>query len=373
MSLIETIARIDDRLRKHILKLPPILPIYLYSYGRKFFLKLLESNKNFAETQVPEHLKQKLWEIEFRSPIFNAAGMFKSGFGYEVVARQGAGAFLAGTTTSRKRYGNKKKGVLHPFVPYPSSGAASNWMGLPNETHTVVAKRLATVKKIQGCPIGASIAADTSLNDNEILAGILDGLELYSEANVDFVELNESCPNVQGHSSSRNLIDSEITARLVYISEKFLKKRKRNLPVIVKFSNDIDAESIPALIDLLVDLQFDGINIGNTSTNYVYYRSKIDLNERKTFDYFTDTFGGGLSGAILKENSLEKCRIAAEYLKKKNLQREFHVIRTGGVATPIDIIEAQKNAIPLCQWFTAYFENFAKYGNSLYTELYRWL
>jgi len=373
LNLIETLARLDDHLRKHILKLPSILPIYFYSNGRKLFLKLLENNLNFPVVLVPEHLKQKLWGIEFRSPIFNAAGMFKAGYGYEMVARQGAGAFLAGTTTSKKRKGNKKNGVLHPFMPYPTSGAASNWMGLPNESHAVVASRLAKIVKKAGCPVGASIAADSGLSDNEILTGILEGLELYDNANVDFIELNESCPNVQRHRSSRSFIDSDITARLVFISEKFLKKRVRNLPVIVKFSNDIDTESIPALIDLLVDLQFDGINIGNTSTKYDYYRTKISHTDIKNFDYFTKNFGGGLSGAILRENSLEKSKFVAEYIQKKNLQREFHVIRTGGISTPIDIIETQKNLVPLCQWFTTYFDNFAKFGYSVYSELYRWL
>jgi hypothetical protein len=49
----------------------------------------------------------------------------------EVAARQGAGGWLAGSTTARPRAGNAGT----PFVPYPRSGAASNWLGLPNPGH----------------------------------------------------------------------------------------------------------------------------------------------------------------------------------------------------------------------------------------------
>ncbi|HOQ50189.1 MAG TPA: hypothetical protein PLV01_10225, partial [Candidatus Kapabacteria bacterium] len=250
MNFIEFAARFDKIIRKQILKLHPTVPIFLYSYSRKLFLKAFETNLNFEQTTPPEHLRQTLWDIEFRSPIFNAAGMFKKGAGYETVYKQGAGAFLAGTTTSKPRSGNIKKGILHPFIPYAETESASNWMGLPNEGHSTVAKRLSRIEKQKGCPIGASIAADVGVNETEIIAGILEGFELYDRAGVDFIELNESCPNVAHHSTTQNIIDSDISSRLAIISEKFLKKRKRNLPVIVKFSNDIEIETIPSLIDL---------------------------------------------------------------------------------------------------------------------------
>ncbi len=373
MNFIEFAARFDKIIRKQILKLPSAVPIFLYSYSRKLFLKAFETNLNFEQTLPPEHLKQMLWNIEFRSPIFNAAGVFKKGVGYDTVYKQGAGAFLAGTTTSKPRSGNITNGILHPFVPYAETESASNWMGLPNEGHSAVAKRLSQVQKQKGCPIGASIAADTGANANEILTGILEGFELYDRAGVDFIELNESCPNVSHHSTTHNIIDRDISNRLVFISEKYLKKRKRNLPVIVKFSNDIEIEAIPSMIDLLVELGYDGINIGNTSTKYDYYRQFVSSKDIKNYDYFTATFGGGLSGKLLKENSFEKSKYAAKYISGKNLRKEFYVIRTGGISSPIDIINSQQSGVNLFQWFSAYFENFSKYGYSLYSELYRWL
>lgn len=335
---------------------------------------MLAKDLNFDEQTVPLSISQKLWDIEFRSPIFNAAGMFKNGIGYELAFRQGAGAFLIGTTTNQPRIGNNKGLVWHPFISYHQSRSASNWMGLPNEGHNTVAARIASINKKTGCPLGASIASDTGIGENDVLKGVIDGCEIYEKAGVDFLEINESCPNVAGHkSSSSNFLDTSLTARLVFISEKFLKKRNRNLPVIVKLSNDTDTNLLPALIDMLVDLGYDGINLGNTSTNYSHHRASISQADIPNFDYFTKTFGGGLSGKILKQSSLDLASQATEYISKRNLSREFNVIRTGGVQGYKDILESKNNDIKLNQWFTGYFDSFAKYGHKLYSNIYQWL
>ena len=44
-----------------------------------------------------------------------------------------AAAYLGGTGTWNARRGNEKDGIYLPFVPYPASHAASNWLGLPND------------------------------------------------------------------------------------------------------------------------------------------------------------------------------------------------------------------------------------------------
>ncbi len=372
MTLIEKIAKIEGKLRKNILRLPTPAVVFLYSNSRKFFLKALVSDLEFPKQEVPDNLSFNSIGLKFRSPLMNAAGMFKNGDGYQLAYKQGAGAFLAGTTTSEVRRGNTKGLFVHPFISYHSSASASNWMGLPNEGHAAIAKKLSEIEKFKDFPLGASIAASAGQNDNQILEGILEGLELYSKADVDFIELNESCPNVTGHSKVINdLLSSELTARLVFISEKFLKKRNKNLPVILKLSNDTQLEALPALLDLLVELGFDGINFGNTSTKYDYYRNFIAQKDLANFDYFTSEFGGGLSGKILKESSLNLAKSAVSYLEKKNLKKEFLVIRTGGVSNFRDLVESKNNNILMNQWFSGYFDSFAKRGHNLYNWIYR--
>ncbi len=371
MTYLELLVKSEHKLRKYFYKFKPEHLARIYSLGRKFFVAQLVHENAFEKFHVPEELNLKLWDITFANPLFNAAGMFKKGEGYRLAVNQGAGAYLAGTTTSLPRSGNRKNSVIHPFIPYPYSSSASNWMGLPNESHEIIARRLYQIDKSPKCPIGASIALDAELDEKSALEGLLSGFNLYDRARVDFIELNESCPNVSHHDSDiSNPLDDALIRRLEIVSKQFLKKRNRNLPVIVKFSNDIEPDSIPALIDVLIDNGFDGINLGNTSTQYSKFEPTIDRRDKHFYEYFTSTFGGGLSGSILKENSYRIASIAAAYIKEKNLKKEFHVIRTGGVSDIHDIKDSKQAGIPLNQWFSGYFESFAKYGHDLYKEIF---
>jgi dihydroorotate dehydrogenase len=367
----ENIAKIDKYFRPIVINLPPKFVVRLYSLGRNFFLNQLYSEKPKIYNP-PEHLKRKLWDIDFASPLFNAAGMFKTGEGYYMAAAQGAGAFLAGTSTSVARVGNNHLGIKRPFTPYPLSKAASNWMGLPNIGHNELAKRLANIEKIKNCPLGISVAA--SLDETGIIAleELVKGLEYYDKSGVDFIELNESCPNVPHECQSVDFdgIDTHLIERLEFISSNFLKKRSRKLPVIVKFSNDLNLELLPSLLEILTTLEFDGVNFGNTSTDYDYCRKFIENKEQKLFNYFINNFGGGVSGQPLKNRSLELSKNSIVYLSKKQPSYEFHIIRTGGIDSPEDLVESDKAGIVMNQWFTGYFDYFSRYGHDLYKYIY---
>jgi dihydroorotate dehydrogenase len=371
MTLAEITARAEGKLRNLIVKLPPHTVSYIYSNARKLFLSLLSGEYIPERIIIPDNYRVKLWGLEFQSPLFNAAGMFKYGDGYRITAMQGAGAFLAGTTTHFPRLGNKKNNIKHPFMPYPNSLASSNWMGLPNPGHDVVARRLSQFDMVKDCPIGASIAASPEQTSIDAAEGIISGLHLYNRAGVDFIELNESCPNVEHHGSSNaNPLDSGLIERLEHISKTFLANRNRNLPVIVKFSNDTSETQVSSVIDILLDLGFDGVNFGNTSIQYEKYARTLHPSDMKNFRYFSEEFGGGLSGRILKGNSLNLCSLAAKHLASKNLRNEFHIIRTGGVEDSNDIYESSVSGIKLNQWFAGYFDNFGKYGHSLYRHIF---
>lgn len=371
MSIIENIAKIDSKFRPIVNSISPAFAVKLYSNSRNTFLKNFNNEKP-SKSIRPELSTIKLWNLEFNCSLFNSAGMFKNGEGYHVCAMQGAGAFLSGTTTAKPRKGNIKNGAKAPLAPYPLSGAALNWMGLPNIGHEPVAKELSKINKIKSCPVGASLSTDPGIPDIDAMPGLILGLNLYEKANVDFIEINESCPNVE-HTDTEfdeSGLHKNLIARLEKISSDYIKKSEKKIPLIVKFSNDTDVEQIPALIDLLLDMGFSGINLGNTSTKYDLHRSKIVDKELKNYDYFINNFGGGLSGKPLKENSLILVKAAQEVISTKNLKEEFHVIRTGGIESKQDLQKSYEAGIALNQWYTGYFEAFAKHGHKLYKEMY---
>ncbi|HLC66174.1 MAG TPA: hypothetical protein VJK52_00880 [Candidatus Nanoarchaeia archaeon] len=348
--------------------LPPPLTVNLYSWGRKQFLSWLDQDIPSEPFDPPEKLSTTLWGIQFRSPLFNAAGMFKNGECYETVLRQGAGAYLGGTGTWNSRVGNKRNGIALPIAPYPRSGGASNWLGLPNDGDPVNAERVAALPKIPGFPIGWSVMGSPDYRGEQKLRYLVEGLRAYERARVDFLEVNESCPNT-AHGKPQ---EDELAQRLQYLQQNFLKQRSRRLPVVVKFSTDTDIAQVPTLVELLCRTGFDGVNFGNTSTDYAAHREAIHPAERPLYDHFTSTFGGGISGKPLRENSLALVRAAADFLADHPPDQEFHIIRTGGIASFGDVQKSRMAGASLCQWYTGYLrEGLPRHGHDVYREFWR--
>lgn len=371
MQILQILTKFDNLLRPLVLKLPSYIPVLVYSYGRKFFLNQLFNSIPAEKVILPPECKQEYLGLEFQSNLFNAAGIFKEVYGYELCYRQGAGAFLVGTITPKPRIGNVKYGIKHPFIPLQRSKAAINWMGLPNVGIDEALKRIKNIEKKSGCPIGISISSQPDSEPVGAIQELNDTFLKIEHSQVDFIELNESCPNVaHSHSEERvGKLDKSLVDRLEILSKKFLIKRKKKLPVIVKFSNDIDPEQVEELIQLLVNLKFDGINFGNTSINYSKIREQLNPIDLRNFDYFKNHFGGGVSGAVLREKSLNLCRIAAAEFEKIANKSDFLVIRTGGIDSKDDIKKSNEIGVNLNQWFTGYFETFSKYGNNCYLNV----
>ena len=387
-----TIANWEEALWPIIRLAPSQLIVSKYSEGRLDFLKKLKEEILSETFSPPEDLSVTLWGIKFKTPLMNSAGMFKNGECYEMVAKQGAGAYLGGTGTwshwlgnvglanpvgseknivrlpdvdIQKRRDYLKRGIYLPFVPYRDSHAASNCLGLPNDGDRENSQK-AALERVENCPVGWSLMGSPDFQADKKLKYLVKGMWLYGEVGVDFLEMNESCPNTS-HGKPQ---DDDIANRLRYVKENFLNQRQRRIPVIVKFSNDTQVEQLPALLDLLFELDYDGVNFGNTSTNYDQRREKIHPSERRIYDFFTKTFGGGVSGNPLKESSLELASRAVEYLREGAPKQEFHVIRTGGIENLQDIRDSQMAGISLNQWYTGYFRNFSKHGHEVYMRLF---
>ncbi|MEK6852381.1 MAG: hypothetical protein AABX59_00735 [Nanoarchaeota archaeon] len=365
-----TLARWESKLRPLATTLPPRTVVESYSKGRLEFLAMLKGEIPSETYTPPENLSRTLWGIKFRSPIMNSAGMFKNGECYEMIARQGAAAYLGGTGTWNLRKGNEKDGIYLPFVPYPRSHSASNWLGLLNDGDIQNSRQAARMERINDCPVGWSVMGSPDFSVEDKLLYLVKGMQMYEGAGVDFLEINESCPNT-AHGKPQ---DDDLANRLRYVKEHFLDRRQRTIPVIVKFSNDTELEQLPALLDLLFEQGYDGVNFGNTSTNYAKRRELIHEKERRFYDFFTRSkefgVGGGVSGRPLKESSLELASTAVQYVRGGGPPQEFHVIRTGGIESIEDIKISESAGISLNQWYTGYFENFAEHGHDVYRRIF---
>ena len=351
---------------QHLINLLPVrLAVKLHSWGRLKFMQKLASHQYETQFILPQNLEKTLWGIKFRTNILNSAGMFKSGECYDLVAAQGAGGYLGGTSTHNMRIGNLRNGIKQPFISLADAKLALNFLGLPNKGDRVLVDKQITANKISGCPIGWSLMRSPDFEDIVALDKLIESLQWYqAKSEIDFIEINESCPNV-AHSSG------DVFDRLEIIARQFLRERTRNLPVIVKFSNDILPEQLNSLLEHLVRLRFDGVTLGNTSTNYAQYANLPRDNAKKLYDYFTKEFGGGLSGNILKRNSLQLCESAVKYVQQLKPNHEFHVIRSGGIDCAEDLFQSERAGIALNQWYTGYFSNYINHGDDIYANLLR--
>lgn len=366
---VVVLARWERRLRPLLTRLPRSWAVRLASAGRRRFSAALARCHPATQRSVPAGLGVTLWHgLRFRAPLINAAGMFKNGGGHALALAQGAGGYLAGTTTAQPCSGNRVRGIEQPFVPYPRSGAASNGLGLPNDAHATVAQRLSRLPRVAGFPLGASLALDARRAGSfeQRMADLVRGMHAYEAAGVDFLELNESCPNTGDSGVSWEQLD----ARLRAYQRGFLAQRGRPLPVVVKLSCDTPARGVERLVRALIEYGFDGVNLGNTSVDYACHRRVIDAREHRLYDHFTSTFGGGVSGRPLRDEMLDLVR-AAVRARVASGAEAFAVIATGGIETAGDIAAAQAAGASLCQWYTGYFENLGRNGHALYQRIYR--
>lgn len=368
MTIIELIAKTEFAVRPIIALIPPSLTVRAFTAGRNAYLPRFAHDVPSASFVPPAEHAVTAWGLRFQMPVWNAAGMFKSGAGYAMAAAEGAGAFVAGTSTSRPRRGNVDGRIVWPSTQYPFSHSASNWMGLPNAGHAAVAKKLALQTRIAGCPLGISVGAEPGLDDAIAIPELIEGMQRFDDVGVDYIELNESCPNVQGHALHAAL-DEALLRRLDSVAAAFLQQRTRRLPVVVKLSTDTDHEQIPSLVAALVERGFDGMILGNTSTRYGDMRPRVHEKDRAMYDYFTARYGGGVSGALLTSASLSSCAVAMHAVRALAPSHEFHVIRCGGVMTPADIEASRGIGVLLNQWYVGYFEGFAQHGHDVYRVL----
>lgn len=368
MTFLELIGRTEFAVRPIIAHIPPSLTVRLFTAGRNAYLPRFAHDVPSRSFEPPAEHGVTAWGLNFRMPIWNAAGMFKSGAGYAMVAREGAGAFVAGTSTSRPRKGNVRDHIKWPSTQYPFSHSAGNWMGLPNAGHAEIAAKLAKVKHVPGCPMGISVSAEPGLDERVATAELIEGMRRFDDAGVDYIELNESCPNVPGHEHHDDL-DPGLLRRLDAVAGEFLQRRGRRLPVVVKLSTDTSLDQIPSLVQALVERGFDGMILGNTSTRYAELRPHVHAKDLAMFDYFTSRYGGGVSGALLTSSSLASCSAAMQAVRLLAPSQEFHVIRCGGVMTEHDIEDSRRIGVLLNQWYVGYFETFARHGHDVYRVL----
>ncbi|MGW9626746.1 quinone-dependent dihydroorotate dehydrogenase [Microbacterium sp. NPDC055521] len=268
--------------------------------------------------------------LDFPSPFGVAAGFDKNAVGVRGLDALGFGHIEIGTVTAIPQEGNPKPRLFR-LIP---DRAVINRMGFNNEGADAAARRLTALRRrapraVIGVNIGKSrvVAVEDAVADYVTSAVRLAPL-------ADYLAVNVSSPNTPG---LRGLQAVETLAPLL----RAVKQAAGETPLLVKIAPDLPDDEIAAIARMAVQEGLSGIIAHNTT---------ISRDGLITDPAVVEAAGaGGLSGAPLKERSLEVLAVV-----RSAVPADFCIIAVGGVETADDVQRRLDAGATLVQGYTAF-------------------
>jgi dihydroorotate dehydrogenase len=249
-----------------------------------------------AAALAPRHkeLRTEALGLRMHGPFGLAAGFDKNAVAIDGMSMLGFDHIEIGTVTGEPQPGNPKKRLFRLVA----DRALINRMGFNNEGSAAVAERLGARKAVFKTVVGVNIGKTKVVPEDEAAADYVKSTERLA-AHADYLVVNVSSPNTPG---LRNLQATESLRPLLTAVREAADRSVtgRRVPLLVKIAPDLADEDIDAVADLAVELGLDGIIATNTTI------AREGLGLRSEPSLYGET--GGLSGAPLKERSLEVLR-----------------------------------------------------------------
>lgn len=242
--------------------------------------------------------------VEFKNPVMTASGTFGSGMEYgEFVDLNRLGGVVTKGVANVPWLGNPTPRVAETY------GGMLNAIGLQNPGIDVFMERDIPFLKQYDTRIIVNVCGK-SVED------YLEVVEKLSDAPVDMLEINVSCPNVKEGA----IAFGQKAECLFDITSQIKKKAKQ--PVIMKLSPNVT--DITEMAKAAEAAGSDAISLINTITGM-----KIDIHRRR-FALANKT--GGMSGPAIKPIAVRMVYQASHAVK-------IPVIGMGGIATGEDAVE----------------------------------
>ncbi|MBA2853028.1 dihydroorotate dehydrogenase (NAD+) catalytic subunit [Methanococcus maripaludis] len=253
-------------------------------------------------------LKTKLWDIEFKNPVFLAAGvMGETGSALKRMAKNGAGAVCTKSVGIEKKPGHNNPTMVEV------EGGFLNAMGLPNPGADEYAGEIERIKDEMKRMNVKIIGSIYGKNDVEFqkAAEILGNY-------VDVLELNISCPHAGGGYGSSIGQDPCLCKNVVSAV-----KDVSDIPVIAKLTPNVT--DIKEIASAVVNAGADGIVAINTlgPGMVIDIESGVPILGNRV---------GGMSGKAIKP-------IAVKNVYDICSAVDVPVIGVGGITTGADAIE----------------------------------
>jgi len=373
--------------------LPAEAFVCLYSATRTPFIHALSTSA--VQSSLDSSARVRAMGLTFRNDLGNAAGLDKDGslldFNYAI----GAGFTVVGTVLSDGHTGNifnflggMWKG--NAWTPLPLSGGALNSLGLPSKGIDAALESIAAFRKRHDMPpqcaerrgasslkvaptspafpIGVSIMGHPAHDAAKKLEGVLECVRRAIPL-ADFLEINESCPNVHHGGGSSAAATQELRARLqaiVSVRDQLAKEKGgRRVPILVKLGDLGDTKET---VRFLSKIGIDGVIGLNTQKDYANF--ELPPADRALLEHYTDRHGGGLSGPPIRERAMGQAAAAQAAADELRLKGSFTVIHVGGLQSAEDMQRSRGHGIELRQWYTGLMHGLAQpEPHSLYARV----
>jgi len=282
---------------------------------------------NWLYSFEDEKLEQKLWNISFKNPVGLAAGFDKDASMFRYLDNFGFGFIEAGTVTHEPQAGNPKPRMFR----LKEDKALINRMGFNNPGANVFAKQLTNIQNTNAVKI-VNIGKSKVVPNDKAIEDYLKTFKLCLP-HMQMCVVNVSSPNTPG---LRELQGKEALKEIL----QTLQKEKNNtefstIPLLVKIAPDLNKDQLTDVLEVVKELNLDGIVATNTSTSRDGLRSK----------YRSET--GGLSGRPIADMST---KVIAHLYKES--AGSIPIIGVGGIFTPEDAYEKIKKGASLIEVYT---------------------
>ncbi|MGA5422068.1 quinone-dependent dihydroorotate dehydrogenase [Streptomyces lavendulocolor] len=239
-----------------------------------------------------QELRTEAFGLRMHGPFGLAAGFDKNAVAIDGMAMLGFDHVEIGTVTGEPQPGNPRKRLFRLV----QDRALINRMGFNNDGSAAVAARLHARVPVFRTVVGVNIGKTKVVPEAEAAADYVKSTERLAR-HADYLVVNVSSPNTPG---LRNLQATESLRPLLTAVREAADRTvtDRRVPLLVKIAPDLADEDVDAVADLAVELGLDGI----IATNTTIAREGLKSPARLTGET------GGLSGAPLKERSLEVLR-----------------------------------------------------------------
>ena len=300
-----------------------LAPVGLQLYCELSELWAKVSRRPFA---APEW-QPRTWEgLHFANPLGIAGGVDKIGEQICSWERLGVGFVEIGTVTPLAQSRNVGRVLDRDFdsknlwnkMGFPSPGATEVWAAISAEIFK--SKRLV--------PRFVNIGKNRRTALAESVTDYLQCCEQLRDVADAFV-INVSSPNTAG------LRDLQAPQALNTLCRQIVNANSQ--PILLKLSPDLGRDDLRACLDVAVRANIAGFVLTNTTT------------DRPANCKFPAE--GGLSGAGLRDKSLEALRTATEFLVSD--RSRFLLVSVGGVSTLADVQERLRLGADLIQVYSA--------------------